>query len=253
MIMLAASLLAGAAASSAPICADRPGKANAVCTVPSGKLQLELSAIDWTQSDSRSRNVSLAAPTFKLGISRRSDIQLSLNPYVRSVVSAGDGRHRTAGFGDLTVRYKLRLTRDERPVQVALIPSVKLPTASRNFGNGTLEAGLAVPISFALAGPVTMTLGPEIDLLANGSDHRRHVAIVNVAGLSVPVSPATSISGEIWSSLDLDPARTARQLSLDAAVAQLLSPTLQLDAGANLGLTRDTPRLELYSGVSLRF
>jgi len=38
-----------------------------------------------------------------------------------------------------------------------------------------------------------------------------------------------------------------------AAFAYALSSDLQLDAGANLGLTDDSPDIELYAGLSLRF
>lgn len=43
------------------------------------------------------------------------------------------------------------------------------------------------------------------------------------------------------------------QVSADVAAAYLVAPTLQLDAGANFGLNRDTPDAQLYVGVSKRF
>jgi hypothetical protein len=36
-------------------------------------------------------------------------------------------------------------------------------------------------------------------------------------------------------------------------VAYLVSKDLQLDAGANFGLNRETPDVELYAGFSVRF
>jgi hypothetical protein len=44
-----------------------------------------------------------------------------------------------------------------------------------------------------------------------------------------------------------------RQYSADVSVALLPSNDLQLDAGANFGLNRQTPDVELYAGVSKRF
>jgi hypothetical protein len=35
----------------APICTDRPAKANAVCTVPAGKWQLESSVLGWARTE----------------------------------------------------------------------------------------------------------------------------------------------------------------------------------------------------------
>src|SRR4029077_10005686 len=37
-----------AAGDPAPICTDRPTKANALCTVPAGRLQFETSAVGWS-------------------------------------------------------------------------------------------------------------------------------------------------------------------------------------------------------------
>ena len=65
--------------------------------------------------------------------------------------------------------------------------------------------------------------------------------------------PKLNLSAEIWGQWDWDPAGTTRQASADGAVAYLLSNNVQLDAGANFGLNRNTPDVELYGGVSKRF
>ena len=44
-----------------------------------------------------------------------------------------------------------------------------------------------------------------------------------------------------------------RQASWDASIAYLVSKDLQLDAGANFGLNKQTPDVELYTGISARF
>ena len=110
-----------------------------------------------------------------------------------------------------------------------------------------------MPISFALAGPVTMTLGPEIDLLADGDGHGRHAAIVQLVNLSAPVAPRLTVVGELWGSWNFDPAGTIRQASADVAAAYAVTSNLQLDAGANFGLTRATADIQIYAGASIRF
>jgi hypothetical protein len=163
------------------------------------------------------------------------------------------GGEAISGFGDVVVRYKQRLSGDQAPVQVAVIPFVKLPTARRGIGNRKIEGGLAVPVSFAVGGGVTATLGPELDLLADGDGHGRHLALVNIINLSLPVAPRLTLAGEVWSNVNFDPAGTIKQASADAALAYAVSNEMQLDLGVNAGLTRDTADLELYAGVSLRF
>ena len=51
---------------------------------------------------------------------------------------------------------------------------------------------------------------------------------------------------------NFDPADTVTLASADVAIADLVSPKLQLDMGANFG-TRHTTDTELYAGVSVRF
>ena len=62
-----------------------------------------------------------------------------------------------------------------------------------------------------------------------------------------------NLSAEIWGQWDWDPSGTIRQRSADASVAYLLSNSVQLDGGANFGLNKQTPDVELYAGISKRF
>jgi hypothetical protein len=246
------SLLALAAAAAAdPICADRPAKANAVCTVPAGHFQLELGAVDWARIKEGGETVdatTIGSSLFKFGLNDRSDLELNVTPYVKI---KGDGGS-VSGFGDMLVRYKYRLTADDASVQLALLPFVKLPTAKHDIGDGKVEGGLAVPVSFALSGPVTATLGPEVDVLADVDGHGRHAALVNVLNLTAAIGKL-SVGGELWSSLNFDPVETVKQASADVATAYTIGNNVQLDAGANFGLTRATPDMEFYAGVSARF
>jgi hypothetical protein len=252
LLLLAGAMASPAHAEEAPICTDRPTKANAVCTVPAGKWQLESSAANWLrieQGGSGTETLLLGASVVKLGVSEQSDLQLAFTPYVRI---STDGNH-VSGFGDATLRYKHRMTGADSAVQAALIPFVKLPTAKTGIGNGKAEGGVALPFSFALAGPVAATLGPEADLLADGDGHGRHLALVNLINLSASIAPRITFAAELWSNFNFDPAGTIRQASADAAVAYSVNRRFQLDAGANLGLTRDTPDIEIYAGASFRF
>jgi hypothetical protein len=253
---LAAIIVASPAlAEETPICTDRPTKANATCTVPVGKWQLESSAASWSRTragGAETKVLTLGSSVMKVGLSDRSDLQISFTPYVRSETRADGIKSSASGVGDLTVRYKHRLTADSAPVQLGLIPFVKLPTADGEIGNGKVEGGLAVPVSTAL-GKATLTLGPELDVLADSDGDGRHLQLVNLVNLAALVAPRLTLVGELWTATNFDPADTYTQVSLDGAAAYAVSGELQLDAGANLGLNRNTPDVELYAGVSLRF
>jgi hypothetical protein len=258
---IAAALLsagsAGLAADEQPICAARPGKSTPACTVPAGHVQLETGLADWSlQKDGGERDTSLAIAetTLKYGLTERSDIEVDVTPWQRSASRAGGVRDSASGFGDVTIGYKQQLTSNDAAVQVALLPFVKVPTAKRSLGNGKWEGGLLVPLGYAIANtPLSIGLTPEADWVADADGSGHHAAMVQVASLGWQASDTLSLSAEIWGKWDWDPAGTTRQASADGSVAYLVRNDLQLDAGANFGLNRVTPDVELYAGVSKRF
>ena len=77
--------------------------------------------------------------------------------------------------------------------------------------------------------------------------------MAQVASLGWQASERLSLAAELWAAWDWDPAGTVRQASADGSVAFLVSNDVQVDAGANLGLNRQTPDIELYTGISVRF
>jgi hypothetical protein len=250
-----ASPAAATEAEDTPICTDRPTKANAVCTVPVGRWQLESSVTSWSKTEAdevETKAVTLGASVVKVGLSERSDLQIGMAPFAKVETRAEGVESRHSGAGDLTIRYKHRLTADGAPVQVAAIPFVKLPTADGDIGNGKVEGGLAVPISMA-AGPVTVVLGPELDLLADADGDGRHPALINLVNVAGPVAPGVTLIGELWTMTNFDPADRVTQASADVALAWLVSNRVQLDAGGNFGLNRNTADVEVYVGASVRF
>jgi hypothetical protein len=250
---LAATLSgAAAAAGHAPICPDRPSKGTGTCTVPAGMWQIETGLVDWTHDHAggaTSDFTTIGASLIKYGLSDRADVEAGIVPYER----LRGGGERASGFGDMLVRAKLRLTPDDAPVQVALDPFVKLPTARHDLGNGKVEAGVTVPLSAPLGGPISLGFAPEIDWRADGGGHGRHTAMVQLIDLGIAASDRLSLTAELWSQWDWDPAGTGKQASADGAAAYLVRDNLQLDGGANFGLNRETPGVEIYAGVSARF
>jgi hypothetical protein len=259
-IFIAASLLlavsTAAAADEQPICADRPGKANPTCTVPAGMVQIETGLADWVHDRSdglTSDSLALAATAFKYGLSDRWNVELDIAPYNWMRVHGGGFRQSDTSFGDIFIRSKYRFTSGDG-IQVAMNPAVKIPTADHVIGNGKWEAGIAFPIDYSIPkSPLSVTLGPEFDWVADSDGHGHHAAMAQVIGLGLQASEKLNLSAELWGQWDWDPAGTTRQATADVAAAYLVNKDLQLDVGANFGLNRNTPGLELYTGVSVRF
>jgi hypothetical protein len=259
-ILLAAVLLLGATAASAdeqPICPDRPSKSTGPCTVPQGKWQIETGLIDWSRDKSdgvRTDSIQWGNTAIKYGVSGRADVELWITPLETLSIHGGGAHEHHSSFGDMLVRVKYELTPDSAPVQVALDPFVKIPTANHQLGNGKVEGGLLVPVQVPIGkSPLTLSLDPELDLLADADGNGRHLATQQVVNLGLQATAKVSVSTEIWAKWDWDPAGTGKQVSWDVSAAYLPSKTLQLDVGANFGLNRQTSDVEVYTGASVRF
>lgn len=255
--VLLATSSAAAAAHEQPICADRPSKSTGPCTVPVGHWQLETGLVDWTSDKSggvRTDAVAWGNTSIKYGLSNKADIELLITPLETLLVRGNGMRERNSSFGDMLVRVKYALTPGSAPIQVALDPFVKLPTANHMLGNGKVEAGLLVPVQVPIAKtPLTLCLDPELDLNADADGSGRHLATQQVINIGVAASEKVSLSTEIWTKWDWDPAGIGKQVSWDIAAAYLPTKRLQLDAGANFGLNSQTSDVEVYAGVSTRF
>ena len=254
---LALSAATAATADEQPICADRPGKSTPACTVPAGDWQVETGFADWSlQKDRGERDTSLVLgeTTIKYGMTGSSDLEIDLTPWQRATSSGRGFREIASGIGDVKLLYKQQLTPGDAPLQVTLMPFVKAPTAKHWLGNGKWEGGLLLPIDYAIGkSAFSIELTPELDWAADGDGRGHHVAMEQVVSLGWQATEKLNLSAELWSGWDWDPSGTTRQASADGSAAYLLSNDVQLDAGANFGLNRATPDVELYGGVSVRF
>jgi hypothetical protein len=176
-LLAAAPMLAAHADDVPSICTDRPTKANVPCTVPAGMWQLETDVGNFThdaQGGTTTDTLYFLNPYLKYGIDAKTDIEINWAPAVR-IRSTTDGKHdTTTGSGDVYLRLKRNLYTDD-VFSVSIIPFIKAPTASQRIGNGHWEGGVIAPMSVAVGGGFTLTLGPEIDVLADADGRGNHV------------------------------------------------------------------------------
>jgi hypothetical protein len=238
------------------ICTDRPTNGNYACTVPKGMIQIEADAIGWVRDRNASQQtdiVTFAGTVVKYGLTDSSDVQVSWAPYASARTRNAQGQVITQdGPGDVTVLFKQRMTGADDSLQFAIFPFVKLPTAGSGIGNGKVEGGVAVPINYYLPHDWVITLGPQVNVLANASGSGRHLGLSGLVNIAKSFG-AVSILNELWTDQAFDPVGTVRQYSYNNAVVWLVKPDLQLDVGANFGLNRSTPDFISYVGISARF
>ncbi len=259
LMLLAAGLIAAPARTTAaedPICTDRPTKSTGTCTAEEGHPQVEAELVNFSESTTdgvRTRTWVGLNPTVKVGIGPTLDAELNLPTWIDTRVHDASGATTSAhGVGDLTARVKWKLHADPR-LEVALMPSIKVPSAGRAVGNGQWEGGLMLPVVVDLDEEWVLNLSPEFDSIANASGRGHHFATAQLINLSRSLPHDITLSAELWAAWDADPDGHHRQRSFDAGIAWLVTRSLQLDTGVNLGLDRETPPLQAYAGVSRRF
>ena len=238
------------------ICTDRPTKSTGTCTADPGRLQVEADLLNVTESTFdgvRTRTSIAINPTLKYGIGRALDVELNVPAWIDTRVRDGAGQAvGSQGTGDLSAKLKWKFLAGA-VVEVALMPTIKAPTAAHGVGNGAWEGGVLVPVVAKLSDEWSVNLSPEFDAVANAIGPGHHFATAQLVNLGRSLPHDVTLSVELWASWDADPSGHHRQRSFDVGAAWLLGRDLQLDGGVNLGLDRETPDCQAYVGVSRRF
>jgi hypothetical protein len=237
-----------------PICADRPTKSNNACAVEPGSWQLETDIFNGTFQRSAGVTIDtylITNPTLKYGVAENWDVEANLVPYEIVRMHDAFGTHTLDGVGDLFLRVKYdAITQGD--VQLGFIPYVKLPTARDGIGNGAAEGGVAMPVNVTLSELWSVGVSPEFDALKNANGDGRHFNTSQTLEVGYALPGSLTLNAEVWGDWNEDPAGAPTQYSVDFAAAKLLSNTLQVDGGVNIGLNRATPDLQLYAGLATR-
>ncbi|WP_296706847.1 transporter [Rhodoblastus sp.] len=241
---------------------ERPTKILNPFTVDAGHFQVEGDLLNYVRTNDeglKTQSFQTADPTIKLGITSWMDFELVLNAYQTLTTRnnrTGEIFASARGFGDTILKAKINLVgNDGGTFAAAIVPCVKLPSAAPGLGNGVVEGGVALPVQISLPGDFALGLQTEVDALKDANDTRRYANFVNIANLShtVPfISKDLTASIEFFSSVGTD-SYTPAVYTFDVGLAYLVLPNVQLDAGANFGLTKSSPDLNLYTGVTARF
>jgi hypothetical protein len=241
---------------------ERPAKILNPFTVDAGHFQIESDFITYTATNYAGFGMQLfvtADPTIKLGLTNTIDFEIDLNGYLNSATHSnqtgalvGNGH----GFGDTILKFKINLVGDDGGTfAMALVPYVKVPSAAPGLGNGVVEGGVALPMQINLPADFVLALQTEYDALKDANDSQRYANLVDIVNLSHAVSFISkdlTASIEFFSSVGTDQYAPA-VYTFDVGLAYLILPNVQLDAGANFGLTKASPDLNLYTGVTARF
>ncbi len=231
-----------------PLSADRPDATESPYTVDAGAFQLEMSFLEWSTADAageRLDSLALAPINFKIGITNSVDLQILINPYLHEELEGGDD---ASGIGNLGLRWKQNLYgNDEGPFAIAILPFITFPTGDDDVASDEVEGGVILPVAIELPQGWGLGLQAEIDFIDDDGDREETFSHTAVLGHDIIGDLAGYI--EYIGEHDLDGDYDS---FLSAGLTYGITPDIQLDAGAVLGLNGDED-LTLFSGITIRF
>jgi hypothetical protein len=220
------------------------------------QVESDLANVTFQRMDGVTTDTWLAInPTLKYGVTSTLDVEVNIAPVEIVRIDAGPGAdHTYAGVSDLFFRAKWEFLNTTGGVwQAALIPYLKAPTAPIPIGNGKVEGGFILPVTYKISNAVSLTVQPEVDDLADAAGDGYHANAAQTLSLAVSLPRNWTVFGELWGDWNFDPAGEVSQYSADLAAAVLITPRLQIDGGVNIGLNRATPGVNVYVGASRKF
>ena len=233
---------------------DRPDRTESPYTVDAGHQQVEIDAIAWTRDkvgEVEARTLSLATTNLKFGLFPRSDIQFVLGTWSEERIEVpGFPEETSSGVGDLAIRWKQNLFgNDGGKVAMALMPFVQAPL--EDFDSDLIEGGLIVPVGFE--GPSGFGIGVmgEVDFRRDAAGDGRHAEWIvsatashglggSLGGYLEIFSLSSSESGAPWTG------------TFDVGLTYGIGENVQLDGGANFGLSDETEDVTVFLGFSAR-
>lgn len=240
---------------------DRPDQTESPHTVDAGHWQIELDLVNYTRDHDKSgggdvvtKDLSLAPLNLKLGLLNNVDLQLMIDPYVRSTVEdrVVGTSSKVSGFGDITTRLKVNFWgNDGGPTAFAVMPFVKWPLSASDVRNGETEGGVIFILGYELPAGWGSAVMTELDFVSDGTGGRdtewinsitfAHDLTERLGGYVELFVVTSNAPGYKW------------QGQFDVGFTYALNPNCQLDFGCNFGITESAPDYQPFLGISRRF
>lgn len=246
MVFLSGSVITPCPAELRELSTDRPDTTESPYSVDKGRWQLEMEIAAWRLDGGELESRSLAETNVKFGLSAASDLQLVLPGYT-------DDLGGEEGIGDIQIRLKYNLWgNDGGPHAMALMPYLKLPTASGGLGNGHVEGGLILP--FAFQAPAGWSIGcmGQFDLVSDDDGG----GVIGEGLFSVAAGHDLTASTAIFfefACLVSPEGGDERETYFNAGCTWMRGEMMQWDAGFRVGLDSGSEELVPFAGVSRKF
>ncbi|MEO5715896.1 MAG: transporter [Luteolibacter sp.] len=227
-----------------PLSTDRPDTTESPHTVDCGHFQIEMEVAN-LQRDGGNSASNFAEINAKIGLARNTDLQFVLPAFTHE-------ESGSEGFGDMELRLKQNLWgNDDGPTALALMPFIKLPTASGDLGNGEVEGGLIVPFGFEGPAGWSCAVMAEIDLELDEDGSGYHPVLLSSVTTSHALSEQTAAFFELVGIFNTDSA-SETEAYFNTGCTWAPFDTFQFDGGIRIGLTDASTDVTPFLGMSVK-
>jgi hypothetical protein len=242
-------LLLGAARASAQddaIDPDRPDVTNGTHIVDVGLVQIEFGGIFTHSSDEGAFGSPI---TIRFGLTDWLEGRVGSD----GLLTQMSGGTRVTGIGNVQLGAKLRLWADPGGVPVlSILPTINLPTANseEGLGSGSADYTIAILTGRDIGKPGHVDFNYGIGRIGVGDGFARftqHLVSVS-ASLAATVHWNPYLEAYWFSRQDIDGGAVT---ALDAGAIYALSPKFAIDGGVQLGLSRASPDIAAFGGISV--
>jgi len=224
---------------------DRPDRTESPYSVDPGHFQFEVDLVNSTL-DGGTTSTNFASFNAKAGLTESMDFQILFSP---ASTFAGAGQSKF-GVGDLTLRLKKNIFgNDEGDMAFGVMPYITLPTQSESLGSSSTILGASIPFAYPLPAGFSggLMLEPTYDLSSTGEFNDKF-AFASMITFGHDIWGDVGGYIEFYNELSASPWVS----TLDLGLTWGMTPDLQWDVGANIGMTDATEDLNWFAGVSFR-
>jgi hypothetical protein len=241
---------------------DRPDITETPFSVDAGHVQIESTIFGFSRSrrdgvGALTDTYELAVTNIRIGLTHNLEAGFVWQPYGVVRMHGGPGGDtRLSGIGGLELRGKINLWGNDtfgKPGTSALglLPFVVLPTDRHDgISPDFAEAGLIVPYALKLTDKLSLGINAGITGVKGDAGAGYHAEYAASTSLSVEWSDKLGTFYEVAGRFHAD---GGDEVVLGTGVTYRPSKNVQLDAGANFGITSAADRFNPFVGLAVRF
>ena len=226
---------------------DRPDKTESPYSLDAGHFSFETDLATWRR-DNGADTIGLNVINLKMGLTSWSDLQLVVGSYQLERGATGG---TTGGFGDLTPRLKVNFFgNDGGKVALGTILYATFPTSGpmADATKPTL-AGISFPLAVELPGD--WALGGMVSY-EKGFEDGAGDSLLSMVTVGHDIVEDVGFFAEFYNSAALT-GGAPWLATLDFGITWGVTPDVQFDAGAFIGLTDAADDINPFVGLTMRY